>query len=167
MYPNPASTSESTVSLHMRFWKHVAKGESEDDCWRWLIGANIDGYGLISEQANGHNYQHIASRVSYQLAYGDLASEDCVVHSCDNPPCCNYRHLSKGTRESNIADRHARGRDARGVGSGVARFTEEQIRDIRRRVVQGESLSSVGRLYSASHTHIRDIATRKIWAHIQ
>ena len=33
-----------------------------------------------------------------------------VRHECDNPPCCNPRHLLDGTAEDNSADMKARGR---------------------------------------------------------
>lgn len=33
-----------------------------------------------------------------------------VLHSCDNPPCCNPRHLSFGTQADNITDMHSKGR---------------------------------------------------------
>lgn len=42
-----------------------------------------------------------------------------VLHSCDNPPCCNPAHLFLGTNADNTADRHAKGRDARGAAHGA------------------------------------------------
>jgi hypothetical protein len=37
-------------------------------------------------------------------------SKPCVLHHCDNPPCCNPDHLFVGTRADNAADMIAKGR---------------------------------------------------------
>lgn len=33
-----------------------------------------------------------------------------VLHTCDNPPCCNPAHLYRGTALDNARDRDTRGR---------------------------------------------------------
>lgn len=39
-----------------------------------------------------------------------------VLHTCDNPPCCEPSHLFVGTQAVNQADKVAKGRQARGDG---------------------------------------------------
>jgi len=44
------------------------------------------------------------------LLVTDLPAGALVLHSCDNPACCNWRHLRVGTHRENQMDAVARGR---------------------------------------------------------
>lgn len=84
-----------------RFWSLVDSGEP-DECWHWEGGLlkSRGNYGQV-----GFNYKKYRShRVAYELAKGPLSSEDKVLHTCDNPKCCNPSHLLKGTTKDNHDD---------------------------------------------------------------
>jgi hypothetical protein len=51
-----------------------------------------------------------AHRYAYQQRYGSIPPELHVMHGCDNPICCNPRHLGAGTRSENMQDCVKRGR---------------------------------------------------------
>jgi HNH endonuclease len=40
----------------------------------------------------------------------ELERTEHVMHSCDNPPCCNPNHLSIGTHHENMIDSMLKGR---------------------------------------------------------
>lgn len=87
------------------FWVKTEKSENESDCWRWLAFKDKHGYGRM--KCNGKN--EMAHRVSFFIHNGYWAT-DFVLHSCDNPECCNPKHLREGTAAENAADCVKRGR---------------------------------------------------------
>jgi len=90
-----------------------------------------------------------------------------VCHRCDNPPCCNPRHLFLGTPADNCLDRDRKQRQARGGKIGWGRLTEEDVIAIRSKATgQRGELSALGREYGVSHTMIRFVLLRKNWKHI-
>ncbi len=93
--------------------------EPNSGCWLWDGGIGRGGYGRF---AVGRKTLR-AHRVSYELHVGAVPRGEghhgtCVLHKCDNPPCVNPAHLFLGTNSDNTADRHAKGRDAKGDRSG-------------------------------------------------
>jgi hypothetical protein len=76
-------------------------GES-DECWPWLGSRTVNGYGRL-----GNRYAH---RLVYEQEVGPIPDGLNVLHSCDNPPCVNPRHLRVGTQADNARDALERGR---------------------------------------------------------
>jgi hypothetical protein len=73
---------------------------AENGCWEFTGTKTPKGYGRIS--FNGvHEYTH---RVSWILHNGPIPKGLVILHSCDNPPCCNPEHLSVGTHKDNSRD---------------------------------------------------------------
>lgn len=71
------------------------------DCWEWQGGKNNIGYGLIRDDKK----MRTTHRVSYEEHNNTIIPAGLVVmHSCDNPSCCNPQHLSLGTMKDNIQD---------------------------------------------------------------
>ncbi len=104
---NCATTSNSSAPTG-GFWSLVQVGAA-DECWPFIGHIDRDGYGKY----HGHG----AHREAFRLANG-RTPEMSVLHSCDNPPCCNPTHLYEGTQQQNIADRVARRRSAAGARNG-------------------------------------------------
>lgn len=123
------------------FWSRVDKSGGEDSCWEYQGRRDRDGYCLISWRSGLIG----AHRLAYLLFYGEDPKELLVRHSCDNPPCCNPRHLLTGTIKDNSMDMVERGRSLRGELNHKAKLTEQEVIDMRRAVANGESASSVVR----------------------
>jgi HNH endonuclease len=95
------------------------------------------------------------------------------------PPGMECRHLDGdhgnnrlsnicwGTPADNTADKIRHGRVLRGEANPRARFTEDDIRDIRRRRANGESTRSIAALHGALSGTISLIARKLSWAHVQ
>ena len=80
-------------------WGRIDK-KSEDECWEWVGGKDTYGYGIIMiDQVSWRSH-----RVVYTLTYNTIPDKLCVLHSCDNPACCNPKHLWLGTKQDNSID---------------------------------------------------------------
>lgn len=78
-----------------------------------------DGYGHIQYSINNKHGHARAHRIVYQIKHNVILSNDKILlHSCDNPACCNPRHLSSGTNKDNSDDKVSKGRQAKGKSNG-------------------------------------------------
>jgi hypothetical protein len=150
--------------LESRFWSHVTAG-GEDDCWEWRASTGDFGHGIIRGDNNGKAIG--AHRVSWEIHNGPIPDGLWVLHHCDNPPCCNPRHLYVGTRLDNVRDMHERQR-AYCYQPGQRKLTiltEEDVKSIRASYTgaRGEK-ASLARAYGVSKTNIHSILTRQTWA---
>ncbi len=93
----------------------------------------------------------------------------CVLHTCDNPPCCNPAHLWLGTHADNMADMKAKGR-LKGFGLGSANshavLYEDDVQAIRQRLRSGERQQDIADAYGVVQTEISAIKTGRLWAHL-
>ena len=93
------------------FWKKV---EKTDSCWLYRGFIKWDGYGWVSRYVEGKPRQLTAHRYAWILTHGEPPEGAHILHTCDNPPCCNPSHLRLGTHQENMADRVAKGRHMMG-----------------------------------------------------
>jgi hypothetical protein len=114
------------------------------------------GYGRIG--VNGvMEYTH---RYVYKRDVGEIPKGYFVMHSCDNPPCCNPAHLRVGTALENVQDRHAKGRSAKGSQMGTSKVNETDVLVIRALSEAGLSQSKIGKRYGMTQSSISRIVNR-------
>lgn len=103
--PNPKPARGFDLSI-VAFWTKVDKRGS-DECWPWN-GCKLGmGYGRFRSEGKFI----CAHRFSYIIHFGPLPDgKPCVLHHCDNPPCCNPKHLFAGTKQENTDDCIRKGR---------------------------------------------------------
>jgi hypothetical protein len=149
-------------SVISRFWTKVQIGRS-DECWPWLAGTFGKQYGCFSI----HGKMHRSNRTAWQIANNMRIPEGLhVLHSCDNPGCCNPMHLRLGTHQDNMNDRQARGRTVRGERSGKVKLTKSQVTSIRAWSAAGHSQSTIAAAFGISKAQVGVIVTRKQWTHV-
>lgn len=130
-----------------------------DECWLWTASFVSGGYGAFSWE--GQTLK--AHRLAWMHAYGDIPEGLSVCHKCDNPPCCNPRHLFLGTALDNARDRNSKRRQAIGERQGPSKLTEDQVRAIRASAL---SNSKAAKEFGVSQGLISFIRTRKYWRHV-
>lgn len=142
-----------------RFWESVDVLK-EDDCWEWKKSRSQKGYGNF--KVGGRMLR--SHRVAYAIAHGRMP-EAFVLHSCDNPPCCNPSHLREGDARANSTDRNLRRRTARGERSGQSKLTSRQVRTIRRLYATGGyTQEELAEMNGVSQSTISLVVLRKVWA---
>lgn len=149
-------------SMTDRFWSHVLVGQS-DQCWPWSGYRDRFGHGQFAV-----HHRKIVAAHRFALATRQVQPFDgaCALHHCDNPPCCNPKHLYWGTNADNVRDRVERGRNLRGEAHGRAKLTEEQVRQIRLSVANGHSQKAMAQVYGVRRSTVQLIVSRKRWTHL-
>lgn len=134
--------------------------KTPDVCWNWKSAKNKQGYGMICIDRKGV----LAHRVAYSIFKGEIPPGMCVMHTCDNPSCCNPYHLRTGTVLENNADRHQKNRSGGGSSRGISnpqnKLTEHDVMTIYR---SGDSLSKIAQKFGISISTASDIKNGKIW----
>lgn len=145
------------------FWGKIEKTET---CWIWR--GRVDkrcGYGKFD--VNGvDSYTH---RVMWEIIHGPIPDGLFVCHDCDNPPCVRPDHLFLGTPLDNSMDRNRKGRTHGPVGelNGQTKLTDEQVREIRVALRDGEGRSKLAEEYNVSTSTIYYIKVGRRWKHVQ
>ena len=151
-------------TLEERLERHLDKS---GDCWIWTGFTNHNGYGMISDVSR--KSMPLAHRVAWELQHGPVPGDLYVLHSCDNPPCCNPAHLHLGTQTDNMRECLTRGRFAStpGESHSSAKLSKAQVLEIRARYATGgDTHSSLTQEYDVSQSQISRIVRRESWAHI-
>lgn len=152
---------DNPTAYARRFHARVQKGEP-DECWPWTGARHGKGYGMIKTTKG----TYLAHREALRLHDPDAWDESLyVLHSCDNPPCCNPAHLRQGTNQDNVDDRQERGRTnpLRGENHPSAKLTADDVRAIRERRRQGESAKDLAKEYGISEFYVYAVARGDSW----
>lgn len=138
-----------------KFWTRIAGGQ-DVECWEWQGRKNQKGYGRFGRD--------MAHRVAYELTKGPIPEGLIIRHRCDNPACCNPKHLLVGTHSDNSQDALERGRFAIGHRHGHAKLNEDAIRYIRR---NPEKLTGaqLAEKFSVSPSTISYARSGRTWSH--
>lgn len=119
------------IPLDVTLSKKVDRSGGPDACWPWTAGVDKDGYGKIRHKGVDRR----AHRVSYELEYG--ATDLHILHRCDNPPCCNPKHLFAGSPKDNSSDKVAKNRHSRRETHGRAVLSWDKVAELRARFKSG------------------------------
>lgn len=133
---------------------------ADSGCWEWRGYRDTFGYPMImfaNKAVRVHRY------IFEQNSGESIAPGNVIMHSCDNPPCVNPNHLSQGTQAENILDMVAKGRHKKGMG----RLSEQDVRDIRRRVRSGDAQRAIERDYGLSGGSVSRIMSGKNYSWVK
>lgn len=135
------------------FWTMVDLSAGPDACWPWKGNRDRDGYGIIG-RSRAHRVAYIEGN---QRTPGPRAV---VRHSCDNPSCCNPKHLSAGMQWMNVRDRNERGRTAKGEQNGRALLGPAEVLAIYQTPLSASVLAA---MFGVSKWAVIDIKRGRNW----
>lgn len=138
--------------LHTRFWNKVEK-RGIDECWPWIASTDRRGYGLFPIDGR----HSTSSRAAYRFTFGPIEPGKTINHHCDNPPCCNPKHLYAGTMKQNTRDMMIRGRQK-------TKFTDDDVIFIR---CSGLGTRFLAYMFDTSESHMSSIKNGHIWKHVE
>lgn len=150
------------------FWRMLAiKGD--DDCWEYQgyrQGYPGFEYGYVQAREFPESSSRLgaAHRLAYELHHNiKLRTDQHILHTCDNPPCCNPKHLKIGTPATNAEDMKIKGRSARGEKSNTARLTDIDVQRIRNCEATTKQLACI---FGVSYNTIANVRTYRTWRHV-
>lgn len=79
--------------------------DPETGCWVWQGAAGESGHGRIKVEGRLASPHRVVAYCDGAVpSIFDEERETCALHSCDNPRCCNPRHISGGSHTENMDD---------------------------------------------------------------
>jgi hypothetical protein len=142
-----------------RFMMYVYM-EPMSGCWLWTGARDSSGYGSFG--INEERWR--ASRLAYHFFRGVIPEGAHVLHRCDVRLCVNPNHLFLGDNAINLADMRAKGRQVRGEQQGASRLTQQQVREIKRRIAAGDCKPRIAADFGVTRGAIWHIAVGNTWA---
>jgi hypothetical protein len=151
---------ELASNLHT-FWDKVQRGKP-DECWPWTACRQPSGYGQfrlwLPCKRNGKTF--FAHRLAYHLTNQDLQDDSNVLHTCDNPPCCNPDHLVQGTQAENVRDMVRKGHVHSGRRSKHEwniPSDEEQHQIVKLYLTEGLSRTQLARMFNWDRRRVGEL----------
>jgi len=150
--------------------RHVLGGRGEiGSKWR-LMKPIVDGYGrlIVFLCLRGKETSHKISHLVSDAFLPAKSPVDTVVrHLSDDKTDNRVENLARGTQKDNMADSLHNGTRPRGITHGMAKLTEDDVREIRRLYATGKfSLRELGLRFGVGVSTICMIVRLQRWKHI-
>lgn len=143
-----------------RLQSKIEKTPTERGCLLWTGYKNKGGYGRIMWRGK----MKFVHRIIWEIANGRSIKEGMyILHSCDNPTCCNPAHLREGTNQDNSSDMVHRNRQASGEANGSSKLTEVEVLKIRKLNASGVNAYKLAEMFGVTHAIISKIVIGKLW----
>ncbi len=145
-----------------RLLRAMIQSHDSDDCLLWPMKRDRDGYGRVWYEGKTVG----AHRMAFLLTHGRWPSN--ALHSCDNPPCFNPRHIGEGTTAVNQREKAERGRSLKGEQQHDAKLTVDAVVLARIEYASDASVgfSHLAEKYGVTPAAMRWAITGKTWSHI-
>lgn len=135
----------------------AARLEPDGECLVYTGSRNRSGYGWMSLAGT----PTLAHRVAWMVHHDRPVPDGMyVLHSCDNPPCCNPDHLRIGTAAENSRDMVRRGRHkpVAGAANPRTKYSAETVELVRQLTADGWSAAAISDETGIGADYVRKLA---------
>ncbi len=142
--------------LFYKFWNRVNIKDNIEECWNWQTFLSIDGYGYFRyyDRTMGSH------RLAYILSKGEIPENKIVMHLCNNPMCCNPKHLKLGNNRENLEYALKCGKISR------TKLNEIDIKNIHELYKNGKKQWEIAELYKIDQGNLSRILNGERWNYI-
>lgn len=126
----------------------------DSGCHEWTGYRDPNGYGRLTV----NRVQHLAHRYAWRLHTGKDAGEQHVLHTCDNPSCCNPAHLFLGDAAANHRDKARKCRAGKKLNAHAVRRLRAASEHL--------TYSELSRAFQVSEVTVHKILSRQTWKHV-
>lgn len=136
-----------------RLLRHLDRSGGAEACWPWKGATSGNGYGRM--KVAGKLY--LPHRLMAAVVFGNIDDGGpayhgrVVMHDCDNPLCCNPKHLIVGNQKANVIDMDRKGRRASRYGHLIPDETIQAVRE------STESSRVVAERLGISSSYVREV----------
>lgn len=162
----PTGPKNRWCSLKCRMMDGIDQTGGPDSCWPWKGLRDDNGYGLVGIK----HRSRFAHRITFAAFNNvEIKPSEVVRHRCDNPICCNPRHLDIGSQKDNVEDMVRRGRQQdysnvlKGQNHKLATITDQQALEI---FQANGSLGGIARRFGVTQNIVERIRYGFTWNHV-
>lgn len=151
--------------IEVRFWSKVDIREP-DECWPWLRYHKPRQCGNIRYNGESRQAPQIAWELTYNVPFPRHLD---ACHHCDNPPCCNPRHIYAGTTMQNVHDCIARGRFSRGEMMPMAVLNDDLASQLLQAYADKrfKSVRELAEAFRVNQNTLTNLLIGRTWKHIE
>lgn len=156
-------TDNERLQIKTKLQKY-AGARKTNKCVLWSGNRNKHRYGMLHMYyaETGRKVCVTAGKAILALRLGYWPDRwQFACHTCDNPPCCNPKHIWEGTPKANHDDMKAKGRCNTGKkrthATRIRKYTDEQVNAVKTMLANGKSLKHVAQTMGMKYGYVRDI----------
>ena len=146
-------------------WSYIDVKQEAESCWNWKKStADWRGYGQT--HFGGKHWR--SHRLIFFLTNGYLPPA--VMHTCDNPSCCNPSHLIAGTNGLNNTDRAMKKRSnpKRGESYKLSKLKTEDVLFMRNAIKnKTHTMQALSKMFNIHRNYVSDVVNKRAWSHVE
>lgn len=159
---------------HKKHIKSKITINKKNQCWEFNGILDKIGYGKCNISLTKNKKFYLFHRYVFYIYNGEFDAGLKICHKCDNPRCCNPRHLFSGTQKDNSQDALNKGRLKfqtsplfyRGENNKTSKYKDNEVILIKYLHKNGFRNSIISKIMKINKHFISKVISGKTWNHI-